>query len=432
MGETLWDASTSRPVAIGIGVAASMKRGWNYISDVRDTASGLPDGWQDNPDYRVPHKRVRFGENRSAGKMSLLTYRRQITGRRGRSRRTIRKLARAQQRKRLDGSSSSLLSQSITLTFPKKHTSASNLDGDCCRAVFVPALARLIAAANRVRDPASGAQSAQTFIQLLKTRYEMFYTPNWPDHASSSLGVTVEMSLFRLKHRTDIREVICLPEYFTGAESNPLTSWTAARTGGYWNAMPKQQTTTSITTYGAFKEYLDGIYSRYDKDNADSKDPIVSQGNKNRYLQSVYSWLDSPNFNALFTFVKSQSVYIPYGQSMQQSFVLPGCNISYRDLEIAYDYPDSPASDYDVTPYLPKGWPMLAFKVIRHRGDDTTSSTGFDADDAMCVNMRHFWRMPEYYGRSVEHLDSNRLPWPNGPAVGTQTWTQPFPYVAGI
>jgi len=298
------------------------------------------------------------------------------------------------------------------------------VDGDCCRGFFIPSLARLIQTADRVRDVATGNQSAQTFLHLIKTRYEVFYTPNWPSHTTDSLGITVEMTLFRLKQRTAITSVCAIPSYSGTVPSSGV--YAAAVTGGYWNAAGRQQGTTSAAFNGSFQEFVDGLIMRYDKDNADTQDPVVSQGNKNRYLSSLYSWIDSPNWNAIWTMARSQRVYIPYGQSMQQSFVLPGCNISYRDLNIAYDYPAAPASDTDVTPYLPKGWPMLAFKVIRHKGSATVSSTGLDAADAMCVNMRHFWRMPEYYGRSLEHLDANTLPYPNNAVAGGVAWGQPF------
>lgn len=415
----------SKAVIGGALASGALKRGFSYIDDTRNTASGFDPG-----DIQRNRKRLRrrpiptSGNFESAGKMGLLTYRRQYESRRGRSARTVRKLARAQRRKRLDGSSSSLLAQTVTLTFPAKQTGTTSVDGDCCRGIFVPSLARLIQTASRVRDEATGNQSAQTFIQLLKTRYELFYTPNWPSHTTDSLGITVEMSLFRLKQRISMSEVIAVPAY-SGGTSEPI-SFVAARTGGYWNAMGRQQTTTSAPVNTTFQEFFDGMLMRYDKDNADTSDPTISQGNKNRYLSSLYSWIDSPNFNAIWTLDRTQRVYIPYGQSMQQSFVLPGCNISYRDLNIAYDYPSAPASDLDVTEYLPRGWPMLAFKIIRHKGSSTVSSTGLDANDAMCVNIRHFWRMPEYYGRSLEHLDATTLPYPGSAAAGGVTWTQPF------
>jgi len=415
-------------VGLGAGAGYGFKRGFNYISDTRATAQGVDEDDVRDENLRRRQKRRRplpkTGRVPSAGKMGFLTYRRQITSKRGRSRRVVRKLARAQRRKRLDGSSSSLLQQCMTLTFPSKHTSATLADGDCTRGLFVPSLARLIQAANRVRDVPTGTVSAQIFVQLIKSRYEICYTPNWPDHSTAALGVTVEMSLFRLKQRYTLGNIINVPSY-SGTTAEPV-SYAANRQGGYWNAMPKQQTGTSITVGTSFADYFEGISQRFNKDNADTEDPTITQGNKNRYLSSIFSWLDSPGFNAVWEFQRTQTVYIPYGQSMQQTFVLPGCNISYRDLDIAYDYPAAPTSDLDVTPYLPRGWPMLAFKVTRHFGSESISSTGFSADDAMCVNMRHFWRMPEYLGRSLEHLDQTQLPWPNKAAAGTTSWVQPF------
>jgi len=354
-------------------------------------------------------------EEPKAGKMSLLTYRRQTFSRRGRSRRTVRRLARASKRKRLDGSSSSLIGQALTLTFPKNQTGSTLGDGDCVRTIFVPSLGPLLNEIDRVylKSNGTGDQSGQFFAQILKTRYELSFTPNWPDHAVSAIGITVELGFYRLRHRTELESVVNVPKYTEQAQAM-----------GHLNCMPKQQSTTGYAVGTTFKEYLDGLVQRYDKDNADSKDPTVTQGNKNRYIQSMYSWLDSPNFNALWEFKQSKTFYIPYGQSMQYSFVVPGQSISYRDLEIPYDYPASPASDLDLHQYLPRGWPMMAFKLTKHIGDEAISSTGIAADDAMLMNVRQFWRCPDYYGRSLRHYDTTTLAYPN--ELANTAWENPF------
>jgi len=422
LGETAWDVSTSRPLhyaAASALTAKGLKRQWDYINDVRPTAQGEEETWVDTA--REQRKRARrrpIPENnfeRSAGNMRLLTYRRQTYGTRGRSRRTVRRLAKAQRRKRLDGSSSSLLTQALTLTFPKNQTGSTLADGDCVRTLFLPSLAPLLNEINRVylTSQGTGDQSGQFFAQILKTRYEMCFTPNWPDHAVASIGITLEMSMFRLKNKTNLSELFNVPLYTEQAQSM-----------GHLNCMPKQQTTTSYAVGTTFQEYLAGLIQRFDKDNADSTNPTITQGNKNRYIQSMYSWIDSPNFNALWEFKGSKTFYIPYGQSMQYSFVIPGQNISYRELEIPYDYPAAPTSDLDLHKELPRGWPMIAFKLTRHVGDEALSSTGLGADDAMLMNVRQFWRCPDYYGRSLRHYDTVTLAYPN--ELGNTAWENPF------
>jgi len=190
---------------------------------------------------------------------------------------------------------------------------------------------------------------------------------------------------FSLKQRTPLQEVINVPPA-------SAVSLTPSYYVGYNN-----QTTAPVATGLPF-DHTAGIQQRY---NATQVSYSAAAWFNNR--QDPLTVFESPSFVAKVHFVKSTSLYIPYGQAAKFNTSTRIGNISYRGLEIKrpeeFEAPAAADGDSTVTPYLPAGWPIFVMKVQAQRSSATLSTANPSAADAYECNMRGYYQIPDCPGR---------------------------------
>jgi len=353
---------------------------------------------------------------KSGGRMALFTYRRQFNSRRNkRSRKTVRRLAKAQTNNRLKGSSSNTISATQTIPIPAPvGTAPAAAEGDSAFLLYVPALAPICKFTYKRRTPGTAFESGQTFTKLLYRRHSLAITPDWPVHTVDAIAFTYEITFFSLKNKTLLSDVVVTPGF--SADPEPA---------GYLNSMTTFQTTNTQNVAGLIADYFAGINQRQDNDNS----AAASQANKNRFLNRRFNYFDSPNLMAQIQYRSTKTLYIPYGQSATYEFTTRGQNISYKDLEIPFDYvdPTGTGTDNTNTPYLPAGWPIIFIRVWKHQSDASISTTRPEAKDALGLTTRMFYKIPGTYGRGIDGIDTNEAPSPYvelGTAAGT--WTDGY------
>jgi len=331
--------------------------------------------WSSASFVNNPYKRLKSAPSASQKSMGLLTYRRQIQSKRGRSKRTVRRLARAQSSRLYSGSSSSILASTSLLSV----TSATTFtNGSSAYLMLGPSLAPFIQQFYENQTINSSASTAHT-LRIGKFFNQFQITPDWPAHTNTAVAGTFEFHHFVLKEDTPITDVY------------DLTNATGSGTGQHSYALNCR---AGVTPKAAFLFLRDGFNSRTGPGTSFSAEQTVNQ---------CVSWYDSPDWNARFEFKKSKTVYIPYGQSSTYSWMDPGMTISFRNLDIPETYvaPTGTETDALNTPYLPKGWPFVLIRYWKHSAETDQTSGNFTAKEAFTITRRAYYYIPNHRGRDL-------------------------------
>jgi len=400
-GDTLWDLSTSRVPTGIVGVA-----GGAYLGNKRlREETGLDLSRQVQKAFKKKGSVSRPTLDQSSrpnpnSNMGLLTYQRQVNTHGGRNKRRVRRIARRQRRARFAGCSNSLICNTFPLQYPAA-TGDGVREGLAQYAYYTPALAQVIEQASQVQSQSlgtgtgtDGGRVTQAYsLTIPKQRWEFTWTPDWPTHtATTALACKLTLYKFHLKKKLPINEVLSTP---ASTETGPDM--------GYYG------TTNYVTSVpaginGLPYDHVTGILTRWTATTNTAATPSATEWIETKC--DPLSVFESPAMMSKLNFEYSKDFYIPYGQSMSYSCTHGGVNINYADMEInrPEKYVAKTATtngDNFITPYLPRGWPVFIIKIQRHVASSSTSLTNFIAADAISVQHRMYYRLPNFPGRML-------------------------------
>jgi len=422
----LVDAGAPRSFAPGlvvpVGAAAYglRKRQQLFSNDDDDTGTTL-----ERPSKKGRPSRPNLVEvSRADGnqKMGLLTYQRQTAGRRGRSRRRVRRLARLQRRSAYKGSSSNLIANTFPIVFPATDGTTVR-EGMCAYAYYTPSLAQITEQVANFYAQLEGGASKQTgsfSISVPKQRFEFTWTPDWPTHTSVAVAAKLTLYKFTLKKKTPINDIISTPG--GAAPAGNLADMCYYAASNYVGTIP------SLGINGLPYDHMAGIVSRFNSNTQVA--PTFTATDWNDTKKSPLSVFESPAMMSKLNLAWSRDFYIPNGQSMSFSCGHGPSNIHYPDLEIvrpertvAKTAPTN--GDNFLTPFLPAGWPVFIIGMQRHTASATQSLTNFVFADAINVSHRVYYRVPGFPGRTLQFFN------PNSTAYGSSTTVPRYSNVIG-
>jgi len=380
------------------GLKTSLKRSREDDFDLRE-ATGLDIGDQlSKSRKKLRGSRLTVSNPTENPTMGLLTYQRQTASSRGQNRRRVRRLARAKRRSGLKGSSNSLITNISSIVLPASADETTIREGYGTTTIYTPSLAQVVYEASRVQAQATGSAavvSGSYSMSIPKQRWQFSWTPDWVNHTTSIIAAKVTVHKFVLSKKLPINDVLATP---AGSNAKPDINY-------YWSE--NYFTTNPAPTTGANGlpfDYTAGVISRCAATTNATSTFTADEWRASR--TDPVTIFESPAAMGKLRHKWSKQLYIPYGQSMQMTCGHGPININYNDLEI--NRPErylakTASTDGDgwVTPFLPKGWPVFVIRVQAHRASDTYSIAQFFKADAIDVQHRLYYRLPNFPGRML-------------------------------